>query len=170
MTSGTAPARSPTSSTIQSRHSIWTCVPGLISPRKLCFCLDSRSFSRRSSSHSNISTGTSHTRGDERERASTALSRASGGYPNVVRQAGPVIRCVECGAESDDLAFGWRGCSRPTSTRRRESSFSTARIAQEGRSGRSTASSRPNNAIQAEEERWDSLRSTSSLAIRRARR
>jgi hypothetical protein len=33
---------------------------------------------------------------------------ASGGYPNLVGQPGSVIRCIECGAESDDLASGWR--------------------------------------------------------------
>lgn len=26
-----------------------------------------------------------------------------------MREAGSVIRCVECGAESEELAAGWRG-------------------------------------------------------------
>jgi hypothetical protein len=37
-----------------------------------------------------------------------ALFRAHGGYPRLVRQQGSIIRCAECGAESDELAAGWR--------------------------------------------------------------
>jgi hypothetical protein len=36
------------------------------------------------------------------------LFRASGGYLNFVREAGSVIPYAECGAESEELAAGWR--------------------------------------------------------------
>jgi hypothetical protein len=36
------------------------------------------------------------------------LFPASGGYRELVREAGSVIRCAEWGAESEELAAGWR--------------------------------------------------------------
>jgi len=33
---------------------------------------------------------------------------ARGGYQDLVAKPGSVIRCEECGAESDELAAGWR--------------------------------------------------------------
>jgi hypothetical protein len=36
------------------------------------------------------------------------LRGAGGGYRKIVGQQGSIIRCVECGTESDELAVGWR--------------------------------------------------------------
>jgi hypothetical protein len=37
------------------------------------------------------------------------LALQAGGYsPTKVRRSGAPLRCVECGAESDQLAAGWR--------------------------------------------------------------
>jgi hypothetical protein len=40
--------------------------------------------------------------------AAAVLFDRSGGYRNRVREAGSVIRCVERGAESEELVAGWR--------------------------------------------------------------
>ena len=91
------------------------------------------------------------------------------GTGNLVKEAGSVIRCVECGAESEELAAGWRAYLAGDLNEDEDEVLLYARSAR-GREFGPFDEGLTAKCCSRKEEGWDSPRSTSSLVTRRARR